>query len=148
MSVESWDYRFLEMAKLVASWSKDPSTKAGAVITDRERRVLAVGYNGFARKVKDLEARYANRELKYRMVVHCETNAMLAARTPLDNCILYTYPFGSCAPCAAKVIQSGIIRTVAPICPDSIRARWGDDLEISKLMFAEALVEQVEYSFV
>lgn len=26
-----WDIRFLAMAKLVSTWSKDPSTKAGAV---------------------------------------------------------------------------------------------------------------------
>ena len=31
-----WSHRFLDMAALVASWSKDPSTKCGAVITDKK----------------------------------------------------------------------------------------------------------------
>jgi hypothetical protein len=31
-SEHKWDLRFLELAELVASWSKDPSTKVGAVI--------------------------------------------------------------------------------------------------------------------
>ena len=48
-----WDIRFLEMAKLVASWSKDPSTQVGAIAV-RNRTVIAQGYNGFPRGVDDL----------------------------------------------------------------------------------------------
>ena len=47
-----WDIRFLEMAKLVASWSKDPSTQVGAIAV-RNRTVIAQGYNGFPRGVDD-----------------------------------------------------------------------------------------------
>ena len=43
--LNKWDKRFLEMAKLVASWSKDPSTQVGAVAV-RNRTVIAQGYNG------------------------------------------------------------------------------------------------------
>ena len=45
----------MDMAKLVSSWSKDPSTKVGAVITDDENRIISVGYNGFPREVIDNE---------------------------------------------------------------------------------------------
>jgi deoxycytidylate deaminase len=68
---KKWDLRFLEMARMVSSWSKDPSTKTGAVLVDLERRIVSVGYNGFARGVQDLPERYENRELKYKMIVHC-----------------------------------------------------------------------------
>ena len=47
-----WDIRFLEMAKLVASWSKDPSTQVGAIAV-RNRTVIAQGYNGFPRGMGD-----------------------------------------------------------------------------------------------
>ena len=47
-----WDIRFLEMAKLVASWSKDPSTQVGAIAV-RYRKVIAQGYNGFPRCMGD-----------------------------------------------------------------------------------------------
>src|ERR1051326_2813900 len=55
---EKWDRRFLELAKHVSSWSKDPSTKVGAVIVDANRRVVATGYNGFPRGVEDTPERY------------------------------------------------------------------------------------------
>jgi len=48
-----WDIRFLDLAKLVSTWSKDPSTKIGAVITDRDNKIVSLGYNGFPKKVAD-----------------------------------------------------------------------------------------------
>ena len=45
-STEKWDRRFMDMARLVASWSKDPSSQVGAVIT-RGKFVISVGFNGF-----------------------------------------------------------------------------------------------------
>ena len=44
------------MAKLVASWSKDPSTQVGAIAV-RNRNVIAQGYNGFPRGTDDHERR-------------------------------------------------------------------------------------------
>ena len=58
-----WDIRFLEMAKLVASWSKDPSTQVGAVAV-RNRTVIAQGYNGFPRGCDDHELYYLNKAIK------------------------------------------------------------------------------------
>ena len=46
-SKEEWDYRFLDMASLISTWSKDPSTKVGAVVVDDDRRIVSLGYNGF-----------------------------------------------------------------------------------------------------
>src|SRR5579862_4966526 len=111
---DKWDRRFLEMAELVASWSKDPSTKTGAVIVRPNRSIAGVGYNGFARGVVDSDERYQNRDLKYRMVVHCEKNAVFSVNGSVEGCTLYTFPFMSCAPCAASMIQVGIKRVVAP----------------------------------
>lgn len=47
--LSKWDERFIELARLVATWSKDPSTKVGAVIVRPYRTVASVGFNGFAR---------------------------------------------------------------------------------------------------
>lgn len=132
---EKWDLRFLDLAQLVASWSKDPSTKAGAIIVDRDRRVVSLGYNGFARGVVDSESRLQTRETKYQMIVHCERNALLFARRDLRGCTLYTWPFMSCAPCAAMVIQTGITETVAP--PNS-NPRWVDSHKLAQTMYDEA----------
>ena len=47
------------LAKHIGSWSKDPSTKVGAVIVDDKNRIVSVGYNGFPRGVEDSEKDFA-----------------------------------------------------------------------------------------
>ena len=137
---EKWDYRFLGLAKYISQWSKDPSTQTGAVIVDHNQRVVSIGYNGFPRGIKDDE-RLEDREAKYRIIVHCERNALLFANRSLENCALYTYPMMSCSVCAAMVIQSGIIRCVAPEANEEKLERWGDDFIIAKDLFREAGVQ-------
>jgi dCMP deaminase len=136
--VSKWDRRFVELAKHIASWSKDPSTQAGAVIVDGKRRLVSVGFNGLAQGVEDLPERLNNRDLKYKMFVHCERNAIIFARQSLEGCTLYTWPFMSCGACAAMIIQTGMIRTVAPF---SENPRWQDEFELATVQFKEAGVE-------
>ncbi len=135
---EKWDKRFIELAKHIAGWSKDPSTQTGAVIVDQKHRIVSVGYNGLAHGVQDLPERLNNREIKYKMFVHCERNAMLFASRSLENCTLYTWPFMSCAACAAMVIQVGIKRAVAPY---SESPNWQEEFELTQAQFKEAGVE-------
>ncbi len=75
---EKWDSRFIELARLIASWSKDTSTRVGAVIVDEQRRIVGTGYNGFARGCADDPALYADRERKYRRVVHAAATCCTA----------------------------------------------------------------------
>ena len=44
--LDKWDHRFLALAEHISHWSKDPSTKVGAVITHRSKRVVSMGFNG------------------------------------------------------------------------------------------------------
>ena len=142
MILKKWDIRFLEMARLVGSWSKDPSTQVGAVIIDSERRVVSVGFNGFPRGIKD-DRRLDNREEKYKMIVHAERNAlMFSERRDLDGCSIYTYPFMPCPTCAGMIIQAGIRRIVSVKCDNE---RWNKNFEVSRLMFKEAEVDLIEY---
>lgn len=136
---DKWDRRLLGLAEYVARWSHDPSTRTGAVIADR-KHVVSVGYNGFPRGVDDDPARYADRSLKYKMIVHCEMNAILSAKRSVEGFTLYTWPFTCCPDCAGQVIQAGISRVVSPwLDPDSdLGRRWADDVEISLSMFRES----------
>jgi len=79
-----------------------------------------------------------NRDLKYKLIVHAERNALLFARGSVKGCTLYTYPMMPCAVCASMVIQSGIKRVVAPV---SDNPRWQEDFALSRQLFAEAGVE-------
>ncbi len=137
----SWDSRFLEQAKLIASWSKDPSTQVGAVAV-KNRRVLGTGYNGFPRGVADLPGRLSNRDEKLLRTVHAEANIIAhAARNgvSLEGSTVYVWPFLPCSNCCTLLIQAGITRVVAPDFP--IPDRWIDSFTMSQSMFREANVD-------
>ena len=141
---EKWDYRFLEMAKLVSTWSKDPSTQTGGVIIRPNKSIISVGFNGFPRKIADNPELLNNREEKYKRVVHSEMNAILNAHGPVEGCTLYNWPGQSCARCAVHVIQAGIIRVVSP---DSSHTdfgiRWKAETELADSLFKEAGIEVI-----
>ena len=63
-----WDYRFLDLAEFISSWSKDPSTKVGAVIVDKNNRIVSVGYNGFPKHIEDND-RLKERDIKYNIIL-------------------------------------------------------------------------------
>ena len=133
-----WDKRFLEMAKLVASWSKDPSTQVGSVAV-RNRTVIAQGYNGFPRGVDDHELYYLNRAIKYKRIVHA---VMLAIYNAAENGVslkgstIYVIGLPICHDCAKGLIQAGISRVVTP--EQEIPENWQDSISSSISMFKEA----------
>ena len=132
---EKWDTRMLQLAALTATWSKDPSTKVGAVITDGANRVVSQGYNGLPRGVSDDPAILADRDEKLRRTIHAEMNAVLFAGRSVAGCTIYvTHP--PCARCAAVLIQSGIARVVHA--DRALRPDWAADLASARSMFAEA----------
>jgi dCMP deaminase len=133
-----WDLRFLDLAEHIGSWSKDPSTKVGAMIVRPDRTILSVGYNGFPRGVIDYDFRLNDRPIKYAMTVHAEPNALLMAAEPAANCALYVHPFLPCADCAGLVIQSGIARVVSRVATPQQMERWGDSFQHTLTMFEEA----------
>lgn len=135
---DEWDQRFLELAQHIASWSKDPSTKVGAVIVRPNRTIASVGYNGFPRRVDDSPESYANRDIKYRRVVHAEMNAILVASENLAGYSLYVFGLPPCSTCAGAIIQSGILR-VRAIGHDL--SRWKDHMDDTTAMFSDAGID-------
>ena len=140
-SLTKWDERFLRLAGEVASWSKDPSTKAGCVIVDEHRRVIATGYNGFPRKMPDVGLE--NREHKYSRTIHAEMNALMFATRAVEGATLYQHPFPPCDRCAAHIIQAGISRVVAVAPTLEQLERWQDSMLNAQDMFQVAGVEFV-----
>lgn len=142
LSYSKWDIRFLDLAKLVSSWSKDPSTQVGAVIVDSKNRIVSVGFNGFPQKIKD-DTRLECRESKYNTIVHAECNAIMFANKSLEGCTLYTYPFQPCSNCAGMIIQSGITRVVTLKLKEEYD-RWKTNFQMAKDLFQEANIS-VDY---
>lgn len=134
----------MRMAKEVATWSKDPSSKIGAVAVGKHGQILSTGYNGFPRGIKDLEERWNNRPEKYKYVVHAEMNAIYNATlngVSLLDSDIFVYGLPICKECAKGLIQSGVKRIF--IHDDSIHKSiaWKSDWDISKELFNEAGVQ-------
>lgn len=136
-----WDLRFLELAKGIAGWSKDPSRKIGAIAVD-DRSVVAQGYNGFPRGIEDYAERYEDRDLKYKLVVHAEMNVIYNATyngVSLDGATLYVWGLPVCSDCAKGVIQTGIKRVV--MANQDIPDHWTESWNLTQTMFEEANIE-------
>ena len=140
MKSKQWDEKFLDLAELIGSWSKDPSTKVGAVIVRPDKTVASVGYNGFPRGMNDHPPLYADRDVKMTRIIHAEMNAILHAREPLTGYTLYTHPFLTCDRCAVHVVQAGIVRVCAPNTPEALLERWGEAFKRARAIYLEAKV--------
>lgn len=147
-----WDKYFLSIAAVVSVMSKDPSTKIGAVIVDSDRVIRATGFNGFPRGIEDTPERLNDRETKYKLVVHAEVNAILAAArvgVPLIGCTLYLgSPWGGppCHRCCVDIIQAGIVEVVSTVRNES-SDRWSESLDLGQQLLEEAGVRYREVSF-
>lgn len=119
-----WDKRFLKLAWEISTWSKDPSTKTGAVIVRPNRTIASIGYNGFPMMMEDKKEWLSDREEKYSRIIHCEMNALLFCREPVKSYTLYTVPFCSCDRCFVHMVQAGIKRFVFPTPPKDKLKRW------------------------
>ena len=133
--ISNWDSRFLNLAKEVSSWSKDPSTQCGAVIVDEQRRVIGLGYNGFPRGMSD--EGYEDRRHKLAYVVHAEANAILNAVAKVQGCTLYVWPIPACNECAKLIAQAGIKRVVSPRPTQEQRLRWQDSFDAAATIFRQ-----------
>jgi dCMP deaminase len=140
--LSKWDLRMLELAEHVAGWSKDPSTRVGAVIAQPDRRVSSLGYNGFPRGVWDDDARYADRDTKMRFVCHAERNALDNAEISLRGCTMYV-TLQPCADCTKSMIQRGISRVVTKVNLER-EQYYRDFVDHSVSMMEEAGVEVMQ----
>ena len=130
----------MEVARLVSSWSKDPSTKIGAVIISPDGLIRSTGYNGFPRGIDD-DFRLEVREMKYPRVIHAEMNAILQAGRDCDQATLYMWGMAGppCMNCVKHLIQAGVYRVVAAGPP--VQDRWKDELQLSIETLDEAGVQ-------
>lgn len=106
-----WDETFMQMCRVIANRSKDPSTQAGSCIVNKNNIVVGLGYNGFPRGCGDGDLPWGREggfcETKYAYVVHAEENAIYNANSSTEGSRLYCTLF-PCNECSKTIIQSGI----------------------------------------
>ena len=132
-AMDRWDHFWIDLAKVYASQSKDPSTKVGAIIA-KGKDLISAGYNGFPAGIGD-DHRLNDRELKYKLVVHAELNAVIRAGKDARGATLYSWPFPPCVHCMGAILSAGIARIVAP---HNIPDRWKPDFLFASDMAREA----------
>lgn len=121
-----WHNRYLDLARDVAHWSKDPSTQCGAIVIGESGQLLSQGYNGFPRGMDDSEELYNNRDTKYDRIVHAEMNAIYNCAlngVSLKGATLYVHGLPCCHECAKAIIQVGIKKVVMS---QASNIRWND----------------------
>jgi dCMP deaminase len=139
----NWDLRFMQLSDHIAQWSKDRSSKVGAVIV-LDKNPVSMGYNGFPRGCEDdLEERH-ERPLKYSWVLHAEENAIVNAarngqRTLGSDMYVNWFP---CSRCAGEIVNAGIKRIFCDKEPDwTVEDTWTADHKIAKQKLHEGGVE-------
>lgn len=112
----SWDEYFMNIAVLASLRSKDESTKVGAVIVDKNNRLIGMGYNGLPSHID--ESKFPTKregelhETKYAYVTHAELNAILNTSVfDLSNSKIYCTLF-PCCECAKAIIQKNVSEVI------------------------------------
>ena len=146
MFSDKWHKRFMEVAELVSTWSKDPSTKVGAIVVGPDREIRSTGYNGLVRGVDDNKPERLERPTKYDFFEHAERNAVYNAcliGASLKGCATNETSI-PCPDCARANIQSRI-KMAATYKPEfdenAPQNTWRDKLVFSEEMFKEAGIE-------
>lgn len=143
-SFNNW---FLQGVYWVASKSKDPKTKIGAILV-KDRRIISTGYNGIPMEVDDSINDRHQRPEKYKWYEHGERNAIYAAARygiTTEGAILYTNAL-PCADCARGIIQSGIKEVYIhkqfnDLCYVAQREQWKGHDSVTFTMLNEADVK-------
>ena len=137
----NWDARWMDHAKTIAQWSKDPRRKVGCLIIDADQNQLSGGYNGFPRGIAD-DDRLNDRETKLKIIVHAEANAVAAAARKghsIKGATAYI-THNLCSQCACLLIQAGIKRVVC-IEQQDYSSDWEKDFQWARVLLAETGVE-------
>lgn len=136
-----WENRFWELAKFVANWSKDPNAGVGAVITTKRGGAIALGYNGFPSGIEDDASRLKDKDLKLKMVVHAEQNALLIAGPLAKDSVIFVWGKPVCSGCAGLIIQSGVSRVVSLNPAIDKGSGWYRSGKLAIKMFREANIK-------
>lgn len=139
--------RYLNLAKEISTWSKDPSTKIGCVAINEKDSVVAQGFNGFPRKINDTPERWDDRPTKYRYVVHAEANCIYNANyngVSLDGCSMYIYGLPCCSECAKALIQCGVKEV--HMLTTKQHDKWDESFKLTKELFEEVGIKYGLYS--
>jgi dCMP deaminase len=122
-----FDIYAMRIAYIAAMRATCPRRSVGAVIMDREHRIVATGYNGSARKQESCN------EVGCQIVdghcvrtLHAESNCLDFAGRFAAGCTLYG-TVTPCWDCAKRIVNSGLDRVVYD---EHYESRYGKSMDV------------------
>ena len=94
------------LALAASSRSEDIFTQVGGAAFDKDKRIIAVCYNGFLPKMQLSEEFLSNRELKNQYVFHSEQNLLAQIKKGDAETIFLTH--SPCANCARLIAANDV----------------------------------------
>lgn len=104
------DDRYMALAFIHASFSKDPNTHVGSVIVNYNNEIVGTGYNGPPRKINDNQIDW-DRPHKYKFIRHAEANAIKYASRPTQGATLYVTGM-PCPACMLDIVDAEISKVI------------------------------------
>lgn len=98
-------------------------------------------------RMKFIESRINDREMKLMLTEHAERNAIYNAAstgTPLHGCVIYVNGLPPCHECARAIIQAGIT-AVHYLC-DEVPERWELSCRVGRIMLDEAMIKVIKHN--
>ena len=144
--MNKWDIRFVRIAKEVAEWSKDPSTQVGSIAV-KNRKIIATGYNGFPKGIKDAPRDLNDREMKLKLTVHAEKNMIYNAvehGVKLEGSTVYIWGLPTCEECWKGLVQVGVSRVVMPDIEFN-GGKWKEGCKFAKEYMEDVGIDVTEY---
>lgn len=137
--ITSKDIQHLRHALAIALiYSKDPTTKTGALVLGDLPKEIAIGYNGFPPGIADTEDRLLDRALKNQLTRHAEENAISNVRGFIPR-VIYATHYPCADKCALGILAARTIRRVVTVASAGEFAdRWGESCARSAALFREA----------
>jgi len=106
----TWEHTFLTIAYEIAKRSHDAQTQCGAVVVNKNNRILGLGYNGFIRKIND-NILPNIRPFKYDFMLHAELSSIMNCEHRPENGTIFTTG-KPCLHCLQVIYQAGINKIV------------------------------------
>jgi dCMP deaminase len=125
---------FMNMARSASMKSKDESTKVGAVIVDKQKRIISTGFNGMVAGCKE-SALWEPREMKLSVVIHAEINAILYSHRNLKDHVMYC-THAPCINCLKHSLQAGIQHIYYEDSSIMKRTKFEDNVAVMRLIEA------------
>lgn len=149
-----WDRRYLDVAKLIGSWTSCYRHDVGAVIV-KDNRIIATGYNGAPTGIDSCKScgkcykqvQGIDRGYTYCKAIHAEENAILQAAkmgaTVAGSTLYCTHM--PCSMCTKSIMNSGIKKVIYL---EDYEDDWAKDLQKqnSDIVFIQYIEEEKDAS--